>query len=42
MGPVTRITGSFADYCMLVMQSSKKNFVVEESYYTTEVCLVLY
>ena len=24
MGPVTRITGSFADYCVLVMQSPKK------------------
>ena len=42
MGPVTRITASFADYYVLVMQSCKKKFAVEESYYTTEACLVLY
>ena len=41
-GPFTRITGSFADYCTFVMQSCKKNFVVEESYYAKEVFLVLY
>ena len=42
MGPVTRITGSFADYCALVMQSPKKNFLVERRYYATKVCLMLY
>ena len=43
MEPVTRISRSFANYCLLVMHSHKKKlFVVEERYYAAKVYLVLY
>ena len=42
MGTVTRITGSFVDYCTSVTQLHKKNLFVEKCYGDTEVCLLLY
>ena len=38
----TGITESFTDYCALVVQLRKEKLSIEESYYATEVCLVLY
>ena len=42
MGPVIRITGPSQTIEHLLCNHARKNFVVEESYYTTKVCLVLY
>ena len=39
---ITRITGPSLTIAPLLCNSARKNFVVEESYYTTEVCVVLY